>query len=196
MKLTILHTGQTGVARGAHLGALDGGLPIAGWMPRGKHDELGPIPADVAQHLIPCTVGIRDGGFLAATGANVEWATHVLMVVQDCRKIASTREAALIHDLARDELYGRPWIAVDPDIPSAQLKDWIARELKILRAADRFEMRLLVAGPRASHWEAGEISARTFVASLGNALACFVHAGGGLGSLPEVDGGGEGFSPT
>ncbi|HEX7941127.1 MAG TPA: putative molybdenum carrier protein, partial [Gemmatimonadaceae bacterium] len=82
MKLTILHGGQTGVDRGAHYGALDGGLPIAGWMPRGKHDERGPIPDDVARHLLPCTIGTLTDGYRARTGANVEWATHVCLIVQ------------------------------------------------------------------------------------------------------------------
>ena len=154
MKLVILTGGQTGVDRGAHLGAIDGGLPIAGWMPRAKHDELGPIPDDVAKYLLPCTIGSRDGGHPARTSANVEWATHVCLVVQDCRKIASTRGTALTWSLAKDERFGRPWIGVDPDIPTAQLHAWVKQQMGALADAGELEMRLLVAGPRASSWSA------------------------------------------
>ena len=45
MDLTIVSGGQTGVDRGALLGAQEAGLACGGWCPRGRRAEDGPISA-------------------------------------------------------------------------------------------------------------------------------------------------------
>lgn len=184
--IVILHGGQTGVDRGAHWGALDTGLPIAGWMPKAECDETGPIPEHVKLYLTRCTVGARDSGYAARTGANVERSNAVLLVVQDHRRIGATRGTALTHSIANDDRFGRPWLAIDPDTPIATVTTWVKQRLQELSDQGEFELRLLVAGPRASSWAAGERVARTFVAAIGgHDVRCFVPAGGGLADEPE-----------
>src|SRR5215213_5822285 len=75
--LVIIHSGQTGVERGAHRAAVTAGLSIAGFMPLDRRDELGPIPADVAEVLTPCF----DRGPRPAVRANIALASGVLLVV-------------------------------------------------------------------------------------------------------------------
>ena len=82
--LVIVHSGQTGVERGAHRAAVSAGLAIAGFMPLDKRDELGPIPNDVVQLLTSCF----DRGPRPAVRANIALASGVLLVVPE----ASTPE--------------------------------------------------------------------------------------------------------
>ena len=51
MSITILHTGQTGVERGAFRAAWAAGLPIGGFCNPQNRDELGALPADVRRGL-------------------------------------------------------------------------------------------------------------------------------------------------
>jgi hypothetical protein len=81
--LVIVHSGQTGVERGAHRGAIAAGLSIAGFMPLDERDELGPVPDDIAQHLTSCF----ERGPRAAVRANVALASGVLVVVPDRRHV-------------------------------------------------------------------------------------------------------------
>src|SRR5262245_20611697 len=77
--LIVIHSGQTGVERGAHRAAVTAGLAIAGFMPIDRRDELGPIPVDVANLLTPCF----DRGPRPAVRANIALASGVLLVVPD-----------------------------------------------------------------------------------------------------------------
>ena len=108
--LVIIHSGQTGVERGAHRAAVTLGLDIAGFMPLDKRDELGPVPRDVAEFLTPCF----DRGPRPAVRANVALASGALIVVPD----AETAEAL---DQAME-------------LDRGDIKEWTAKAMTLLRA--------------------------------------------------------------
>ena len=90
--LVILHSGQTGVERGAHRGASVAGLSVAGFMPLDRRDELGLVPTDVADHLTPHF----DRGPRPAVRANVAIASGVLLVVPDAMRAEMLNARALV----------------------------------------------------------------------------------------------------
>lgn len=173
MTLVICHGGQTGVDRGAHLGAIDGALLIAGYMPRNERDERGMIPDDIRSVLWRCTVGERDGGYPARTHANIELAHAVLLIVQDVNNPAATPGSRLTYDLMQKR--ERPWMIADPDTYAKDVQKWMTG---LREDHGSGELRLLVAGPRASRWANGEATARTLVASLSPNIRWEMFAGG------------------
>lgn len=153
--ITLLHGGQTGVDRGAHEAAIDNGWPIAGYMPRDKRDELGPIPEAVARFLVPH----EKTNYAARTAANVRTATAVLLVVKDAADPGATPGTAKTIDLSAQRHLLR--MIVDPSTDAAQIASWIWTDLLMLRTLtlpldglklDPAPTRLLVAGPRESKW--------------------------------------------
>jgi len=52
--MIVIHSGQTGVERGAQRAANAVGFPLAGFSSVDRRDELGPLPDDVARNLTPC----------------------------------------------------------------------------------------------------------------------------------------------
>ena len=154
--LVIIHSGQTGVERGAHRAAVAAGLSVAGFMPLDKRDELGPIPADVAQMLTPCF----DRGPRPAVRANIALATGVLLVVPDAgapekftamsavmQGIRSARAASLVCD------------------PNTNLDD-VVRWAHALPETSG-STRVMVTGPRGTRWPDGETVARRLVSAIG-----------------------------
>jgi hypothetical protein len=106
--LVIVHSGQTGVERGAHRAAIAHGLAIAGFMPLELRDELGPIPADIAALLTPHLAR----GPRQAVLANVQIASGVLLVVRDAaRAHRETGMAAVLQAIRDVEL---PHLICDP----------------------------------------------------------------------------------
>ena len=95
--LVIIHSGQTGVERGAHRAAVSHGLAIAGFMPLDKRDELGPIPADVADMLTPCF----DRGPRQAVRANITLASGVLLLVPEAAQPTKFTAVAAGHGVAK-----------------------------------------------------------------------------------------------
>src|SRR5512141_348713 len=120
--LFLLHSGQTGVERGAHRAAVGGGIAIAGFMPIDGRDELGPVPPDVAAHLTPCF----ERGPRAAVRANVALASGVLVVVPDRRhvdKFTAMRAVMTAVRTARTQA-----LACDPTSDTDEVAAW-ARQL-------------------------------------------------------------------
>lgn len=172
--LVICHGSQTGVHRGAHLGARDVGLPLAGYMPRDECDELGVIPVDVAQFMWRCTVGERDHGYPARTAANVELAHALLIVVPDLDQVEAFDDAALPLSLAKRA--DKPCMIAGPDTLRKDVMKWIIE----LRNEYPRELRLLVEGPRRSLWDNGEAITRTLISGFVKERPVLHVAGGGL----------------
>ena len=173
--ITIIQGGQTGVDRGAYQAAVDNGWSLAGYMPREARDELGPIPKDVARHLVP-----HDrAGYGARTEANVQSASAVLIVVRDAREPGATPGTAKTIELAA----GRRLRCkiVDPTSDAAPIARWIWNDLRtpgvLMLALDNFQdldpvpTRLLVAGPRESKWPGARLETVAFLHRVALAIA-------------------------
>jgi hypothetical protein len=151
----IVHSGQTGVERGAHHGAVAAGFYITGFMASGKRDEVGPLPHTIAKHLTPS----NDAGPRAAVRANLAIADAVLIVVPT----AETAERFPAMDFVMREVRMRrlPHLICDPETSMHHVSAW-AGDVREHRTA----CRLVVTGPRATRWQAGEEIARRLVRSL------------------------------
>jgi hypothetical protein len=152
--VTILHSGQTGVERGAHHGAVASGIPVRGFMRPERRDELGPLPDDVARVLEPCA----DGGQRAAVLATLALATAVVVVVPDIRIALRKRTATWVLRSARARRL--PYWLCDSATSVTDVATWYGQ----LAAADAHH--ILVTGPRATRWRDGESVARRLVKAL------------------------------
>jgi hypothetical protein len=134
-RLTIVSGGQTGVDRAAWDAALAAGLPIAGWVPRGRWAEDGPIPpryrplreteTDAAEDRTERNVRDADATLILHRGP-LTGGTRLTAELAE-----STRRPCLRLDLAR----------LGPADAADRVAAWLTR------VAPR---RLNVAGPRAS----------------------------------------------
>ena len=151
----ILHSGQTGVERGAHDAALAAGFRVAGYMAATGRDELGVVPDHVACHLKPAD----DGGPRAAIRANLELADAAMVVVPK----ATTADVFPAMDWIVRGVRRRsvPFLICDPETSVHTVAGW-GTELR-----ERFMMcRLFVSGPRATRWPDGEDIARRLIRRL------------------------------
>ncbi len=153
--LVVVHSGQTGVERGAHRAAIAAGLTVAGFMPLDKRDEMGPIPEDVAACLTPCF----DKGPRPAVRANVAISSGVLLVVPDASDPGKYTAMAAVLTATRAAKI--PYLVVDP---LANLED-VAKWVHGLTPSSG-SRRVLVTGPRGTRWHTGEQSARRLVAAI------------------------------
>ena len=153
-QMVILHSGQTGVERGAHHGAVASGLPIRGFMRAERRDELGPLPDEIASVLEPC----GDGGQRAAVLATLGIATAVVLVVPDIRVALRKRTSTWVLRGARAKSV--PYWMCDGATSVTDVAGWYAK----LPAGP--EHRILVTGPRATRWKDGESVARRLVKAL------------------------------
>src|SRR3569623_2673803 len=156
--MTILHSGQTGVERGAHHGALASGLPVRGFMRPERRDELGPLPDDVASALEPCA----DGGQRAAVIATLARATAGVRGVPDIRIAIRKRSATWVLRGVRAKRL--PYWLCDSATSVTDGATWYAQ----LGPAQHHH--ILETGPRATRWRDGERVARRLVKAL--ALVC------------------------
>ncbi len=153
--LVIVHSGQTGVERGAHRAAISGGIAIAGFMPVDARDELGPIPPEVAGHLTPCF----ERGPRAAVRANVALASGVLLVVPDRRHVDKFTAMRAIMTAVRSAKASA--FICDPSSDVSEVGAW-ARGLPETSGS----VRILVTGPRGTRWLDGEGVARRLVTAI------------------------------
>ncbi|HEX5061321.1 MAG TPA: putative molybdenum carrier protein [Kofleriaceae bacterium] len=154
--LVIIHSGQTGVERGAHRAAVSAGLSVAGFMPLDRRDELGPIPADVAQLLTPCF----DRGPRPAVRANITLASGVLLVVPESGTPEKfTAMSAVMQGIRSARV---PSMVVDGKTNLDDVVRW-ARQLPETSGSTR----LMVTGPRGTRWPDGETVSRRLVAAIG-----------------------------
>ena len=150
--LVIVHSGQTGVERGAHRGAIAAGLHVTGFMPSDKRDELGPIPNDVAEHLTPCT----ERGPRQAVYASIALASGVLVVVPQARSASHFTAMAAV--LQRIRAARVPFLACDASTNVEDVRLW-TRQLPETAGSTR----VMVTGPRGTRWPEGEAVARRLV---------------------------------
>lgn len=154
--LVIIHSGQTGVERGAHRAAVAAGLSVAGFMPLDKRDELGPIPSDVAQLLTPCF----DRGPRPAVRANIALASGVLLVVPDA--VAPEKFTAMNAVLQGIRSARVPSLVADGRTNLDDVVKW-SRQLPETSGSTR----IMVTGPRSTRWPEGETVARRLVSAIG-----------------------------
>ena len=154
--LVIIHSGQTGVERGAHRAGVAAGLSIAGFMPLDRRDELGPIPTDVAQMLTPCF----DRGPRPAVRANIALASGVLLVVPDASSPEKFTAMTVVLQGVRSARV--PSLICDPRSNLDDVQRWAARLPETSGST-----RIMVTGPRGTRWSEGETVARRLVAAVG-----------------------------
>jgi hypothetical protein len=144
--LVIVHSGQTGVERGAHRAAVAHRIAIAGFMPLERRDELGQIPADIAEMLTPHLARGPRQAVLA-------------IVVRDAGSAHRETGLAVVLHAIRDE--GIPSIVCDPTTNLDDVAHW-ARAVPETSGSTR----ILVTGPRGTRWADGETLARRIVAAM------------------------------
>jgi hypothetical protein len=128
--------GQTGVDRAALDAAMAHGIPHAGWIPRRRRAEDGPIPARYA--------GLRETGddaYATRTTWNVRDADATLVL-----RLGRLAGGSLL-TVETAERLGKPHLVVD--LATGDL-DQAAREVWAWLADMPHPVRLNVAGPRAS----------------------------------------------
>lgn len=145
MAITILHTGQTGVERGACRAAKIMQLEVGGFSTFESRDELGHLTSEIAENLVRC----EQRGVRSALRATLETANALVLVVADVMRMRSTTGVASLQRHAR-MLHIPCWI-VDPTSDFAAL----ATELRDLEHATPRGLRLLVTGPRFTRWSGG-----------------------------------------
>lgn len=163
----IISGGQTGADRGALLAAIDLGIPIGGWMPRGARAEDGRIPGHIAQFLRETA----SSGYEARTGMNVRDAdgTLILSLGETLQK-GSLRTQRIASDMGRPCLHlvlrSAP---TDPDQPPSMSQDSVERWIRWIH---EHPIRILnVAGPRESREPGLQKITRTTVPILLRATA-------------------------
>jgi len=131
--------GQTGVDRAALDAALELGLPIAGWVPKGRLAEDGPVPA--------CYAHLREA-------ESPDYATRTLLNVRDTdatlvlsvgRATGGTLETVNAARRLERPLLEIDLAATDTARAATAVMNWLEGLFKT-----RAPIRLNVAGPRAS----------------------------------------------
>jgi hypothetical protein len=154
--LVIIHSGQTGVERGAHRAAVAAGLSVAGFMPLDKRDELGPIPTEIAEILTPCF----DRGPRPAVRANIALASGVLLVVPE--SLSPEKFTAMSAVMQGIRSARAPSLVADSRTNLDDVVRW-TRQLPETSGSTR----LMVTGPRGTRWPDGETIARRLVSAIG-----------------------------
>lgn len=153
--LVIIHSGQTGIERGAHRAAVTAGLSLAGFMPLDRRDELGAIPTDVSTLLTPCF----DRGPRPAVRANIALASGVLLVVPNAKTPEKfTAMSAVMQGVRSSHC---PSFVADSQTNLDDVALW-ARSLPETSGSTR----ILVTGPRGTRWPEGEGVARRLVSAI------------------------------
>ncbi|MFT3695836.1 MAG: putative molybdenum carrier protein [Kofleriaceae bacterium] len=154
MAITILHTGQSGVERGAARASAFTEFAVAGFCQYERRDEFGPLPPDMLANLTPC----NRRGARSALAATLALADVVVIAVSDPKRTKfDAGIAALRRASRRREL---PTHVIGPN----ENWDAICEQIRVA-ALDR-DLKVLITGPRRTRWEAGERVGWRFVAQL------------------------------
>jgi Circularly permutated YpsA SLOG family len=153
--LVVIHSGQTGVERGAHRAAQTVGLGATGFSTLDERDELGPLPTAIASALTPC----HERGSRAAVRANLLIASGLVVVIPN--RHTPDRFTAIRNLIGSARSQGVPYALVDP---TSDLDD-VRRFVDAIPPTSG-SVRLMVTGPRATRWAAGERTAWQVVARM------------------------------
>lgn len=154
--MVIVHTGQTGVERGACHAAREIGLPRLGVMPADGRDELGCIPPEISVDL----VAALERGQRAAVRSCIELATAVLVIVPIASAPRFTSMSVVLRAAAEA---GRACLVADSATTPGEIAAWVASQ------ATGERVRLFVTGPRGTRWTSGEAVAQRIVSGLARA---------------------------
>lgn len=142
--MIVIHSGQTGVERGAQRAAASVGLPLGGFSSADQRDELGPLPEEVARDLTPC----GERGSRAPIRANLEIASGVIVVVPEASAPRRFTGIGVVLQAARAR--GVPYKVADERTDPEYLAAWTR-----LLPSDSGAVRLMVTGPRETRWSTG-----------------------------------------
>ena len=153
--MIVIHSGQTGVERGAQRAASAVGLPLGGFSSVDRRDELGPLPDEVARNLTPCC----ERGSRAPIRANLEIASGVIIVVPDAATPRRFTGIGVVLQAARARAV--PYKIADEKTDPERLAAW-TRSLPESSGA----VRLMVTGPRETRWATGSKVSWKIVAAI------------------------------
>ena len=105
--VVILHSGQTGVERGAQRAAKAIGFPVSGIGTADLRDELGPLPGEIARDLIACPAR----GPRSAALATLDRAELLVVVVPTVRMNLLSPGLSVLIRKAKQR--GTPHVLVD-----------------------------------------------------------------------------------
>ncbi|MEO6776616.1 MAG: response regulator [Kofleriaceae bacterium] len=145
MALFVLHTGQTGVERGADRAARAVGMRVEGFCTFERRDELGAVPPEIVADLIAC----EQRGARSALRATLEHANVVVIAVPDAAQANANTGIEALRRAARAR--GVPHFVVD----SATDLDELGLHLRGLEQLTD-PLRVMVTGPRFTRWRDGE----------------------------------------
>jgi hypothetical protein len=133
--VTIYSGGQAGVDRGALEAALQTGNPCAGWCPKGRLAEDGPISPRYPLHQV-------EGGYEERTRRNIEESEGTLILHRGPLSEGTLLTLQICREL------GKPVCLVDANTSGPDDAALTARRFIEQHGIER----LNVAGPRRSHW--------------------------------------------
>jgi CheY-like chemotaxis protein len=143
--IIVLHTGQTGVERGADRAARAVGMSVEGFCTFERRDELGALPLEVVADLSAC----EQRGARSALRATLERADVLLIAVPHSAQANSNTGIEALRRAARAG--GVPHWVVDPTTDL----DPITLRMRQLEQATE-PLRIMVTGPRFTRWREGE----------------------------------------
>lgn len=156
--LRILHTGQTGVERGAYRAARVSDIPIGGVCNMHRRDELGALPAHMLAELEPA----KRAGSRVSVLETIGLANAVVFAVPDIESVNTvTGYVALRREIQAAGLFHR---IVDPTSNLVEL----AEQLRLLELREH-RLDLLITGPRQTRWARGEALGFQIVSAVGSA---------------------------
>ncbi|WP_395750982.1 YpsA SLOG family protein [Prosthecobacter sp.] len=149
-RFKIISGAQTGVDRAALDAALAFGVPCGGWVPAGRHDEDGPIPAHYP------VKALKEGGYKERTIQNLCDADGTLILYFE------ELEGGTELTVARCIKLHRPYHLID----GAEISAERAAEMALRFVTTRDLRSLNVAGPRGSKRPEGYAYALEVVSTL------------------------------
>ena len=149
MSVILLHSGQSGVERGAQRAAVTLGIPVTGVCSKDCRDEFGPFPPELAGTLTVAPIR----GSRAVVAANLDLASAVVIVVPEAPAVTSfTGMGDLIRQARRRDV---PALVADPTTDPGAVRAWLTQVSAT---------RVLVTGPRKTRWPEGERAGWSLVA--------------------------------
>jgi CheY-like chemotaxis protein len=160
MTLIIMHSGQSGVERGADRAARTVDFPVGGYCAFEQRDELGALPPEIRASLTPCA---RKGA-RSALRATLELSDVLVVAVPSSVQANEVAGIEPLRRLARAR--GVPHWVVDP------ITDVDVMNTRIRRMEQNSGLvRVMVTGPRLTRWSGGERLGFHVVANLSLATA-------------------------